>query len=115
MEVDGLWYIAKAIALAKGNEAAQQRISEYGKARYKKYHGSEDGWQELLAAAASETAPLPDFGSHQAGARAGGNGRGDRERGWRGEYVVLRLGVHPQPARSHSSQQGSGRESVKPY
>jgi len=62
MEVDGLWYIAKAIALAKGNEAAQQRISEYGKARHKKYHGSEDGWQELLAAAASETAPLPDFG-----------------------------------------------------
>ena len=61
MEVDGLWYIAKATALAKTNEAAQQRISEYGKTRYKKYHGSEDGWQELLAAAARETAPPPDF------------------------------------------------------
>jgi hypothetical protein len=47
--------------LAKDNEAAQQRIGDYGKARYKKYHGSEDGWQELLAAAAGQTAPPPDF------------------------------------------------------
>jgi tetratricopeptide (TPR) repeat protein len=62
MEVDGLWYIAKATALAKNNEAAQQRISEYGKARYKKYHGSDDGWQDLLAAAAGQAAPPPDFG-----------------------------------------------------
>jgi hypothetical protein len=62
MEVDGLWYIAKATALAKDNEAAQQRIGEYGKARYKKYHGSEEGWQELLAAAAGQAAPPPEFG-----------------------------------------------------
>lgn len=62
MEVDGLWYIAKATALAKNNEAAQQRISEYGKARYKKYHGSDDGWQDLLAAAVAQAAPPPDFG-----------------------------------------------------
>jgi tetratricopeptide (TPR) repeat protein len=62
MEVDGLWYIAKATALAKDNEAAQQRIGDYGKARYKKYHGSEDGWQELLAATAGQSAPPPDFG-----------------------------------------------------
>jgi tetratricopeptide (TPR) repeat protein len=62
IEVDGLWYIAKAAALAKDNEAAQQRISEYGKARYKKYHGAEDGWQELLAAAAGEAAPPADIG-----------------------------------------------------
>jgi tetratricopeptide (TPR) repeat protein len=62
MEVEGLWYIAKATALAKDNEAAQQSISAYGKARYKKYHGNEDGWQELVAAAAAETAPPADFG-----------------------------------------------------
>jgi tetratricopeptide (TPR) repeat protein len=61
MESDGLWYVAKAVALAKDNEAAQQRIGDYGKARYKKYHGSEDGWQELLAAAAGQSAPPPDF------------------------------------------------------
>lgn len=61
MEVDGLWYIAKATALAKDNDAAQQRIGDYGKAHYKKYHGSEDGWQELLAAVAGQTAPPPDF------------------------------------------------------
>jgi len=62
IEIDGLWYIAKATALAKDNDAAQQRIGEYGKARYKKYHGSEDGWPELLAAAAAQNAPPPDFG-----------------------------------------------------
>jgi tetratricopeptide (TPR) repeat protein len=61
IEVDGLWYIAKATALAKDNEAAQQRIGSYGKARYKKYHGGEDGWEELLAAAAGQAAPPPEF------------------------------------------------------
>jgi hypothetical protein len=61
MEVDGLWYIAKATALAKDNDAAQQRIGEYGKVRYKKYHGNEEGWQDLLAAAAGQAAPPPDF------------------------------------------------------
>jgi len=61
IEIDGLWYIAKATALAKDNEAAQQRIGTYGKARYKKYHGNEDGWDELLAAAAAQAAPPPDF------------------------------------------------------
>src|SRR5262249_57020327 len=52
IEIDGLWYIAKAVALTKDNEAAQQRIGEYGKARYKKYHGSADSCQELLPAPA---------------------------------------------------------------
>src|SRR5262249_60496212 len=61
VEVDGLWYIAKATSLAKDNEAAQQRIGEYGKARYKKYHSSADSWQELLAAAPGQATPPPDF------------------------------------------------------
>jgi hypothetical protein len=61
IEVDGLWYIAKATALAKDNEAARERIGSYGKARYKKYHGGEDGWDELLAAAAVQPAPPLDF------------------------------------------------------
>jgi tetratricopeptide (TPR) repeat protein len=61
IEVDGLWYIAKATALAKDNEAARARIGDYGKARYKKYHGGEDGWPELVAAAAAQAAPPPDF------------------------------------------------------
>ena len=61
IDVDGLWYIAKATALAKGNDAAQQRILAYGKARYKKYHGAEDGWDDLLAQAAAQPAPPADF------------------------------------------------------
>jgi hypothetical protein len=61
VDVEGLWYIAKATLLAKGNDAAQQRIVAYGKARYKKYHGGEDGWDELVAQATAQPAPPPDF------------------------------------------------------
>jgi hypothetical protein len=61
IDADGLWYIARATALAKGNDAAQQRIVAYGKARYKKYHGSEDGWDELVGQATAQAAPPADF------------------------------------------------------
>jgi hypothetical protein len=61
IDVNGLWYIAKAITLAEGNDAAQQRIVTYGKARYKKYHGSEDGWDELVRQAGAQAAPPADF------------------------------------------------------
>jgi hypothetical protein len=61
IDVDGLWYIAKATTLAKGNDAAQQRIVAYGKARYRKFHGSEDGWDELIAQATAQAAPPADF------------------------------------------------------
>jgi hypothetical protein len=61
IDAEGLWYIARAAMLAKGNDAAQQRIVAYGKARYRKYHGGEDGWDELLAQAAAQPAPPPDF------------------------------------------------------
>jgi tetratricopeptide (TPR) repeat protein len=61
IDVDGLWYIARAATLAKGNDAAQQSIVAYGKARYKKYHGGEDGWDELLGQVAAQAAPPPDF------------------------------------------------------
>jgi hypothetical protein len=61
IDVDGLWYIARAINLSKDNPTAQQSMTAYGKAKYKRYHGGEDGWDKLLAAAAA-TAALPlDF------------------------------------------------------
>ena len=44
MEVKGLWYIAKAYNLAANNVDAQKAISAYGQSKYKKYHGSADGW-----------------------------------------------------------------------
>jgi tetratricopeptide (TPR) repeat protein len=61
IDVNGLWYIAKATTMAQGNDAAQQRIVTYGKARYKKYHGAEDGWDELVGQVASQAAPPADF------------------------------------------------------
>ncbi len=58
---NGLWYIAKAINLAKGNEAAVKQIAPYGKSRYKKYHGGDDGWDQIVAAAASQNEPGPEI------------------------------------------------------
>lgn len=53
----GFWYIAKAYALAQGNAAGQKSIGDYGRAKYRKYHGSYDGWDQFLASVATQTAP----------------------------------------------------------
>jgi tetratricopeptide (TPR) repeat protein len=61
LDKNGFWYIAKAVNLAKGNDAALKQIAPYGKNRYKKYHGGEDGWDQIVAAAATQTAPGPEI------------------------------------------------------
>jgi hypothetical protein len=53
----GFWYIAKANQLAQGNAAAQKSISDYGKSKYRKYHGNYDGWDAFLASVAGQNAP----------------------------------------------------------
>jgi hypothetical protein len=53
----GFWHIAKAYHLAQGNAAAQKSIGDYGKSKYRKYHGNNDGWDQFLAGVASEKAP----------------------------------------------------------
>ncbi len=60
----GLWYIARAAALAGQNpqqQAQQQAIARYGRARYIKYHGGDDGWNELLQQAAASPQPPAGF------------------------------------------------------
>jgi tetratricopeptide (TPR) repeat protein len=52
---EGLFYIARASNLAQG--AGKDQIAKFGKSRYVKYHGSEEGWDDLLKTAA--TTPLP--------------------------------------------------------
>jgi hypothetical protein len=52
----GFWYIAKAYSLAPAGQAKTQ-IAAYGKFKYKKYHGSYDGWDQYLASAAGQSAP----------------------------------------------------------
>lgn len=59
MDVSGFWYLAKAINLAgaQKNDRAAQGIGAYAKAKYHQYHGSDEGWDQFVAAVASQTAP----------------------------------------------------------
>jgi hypothetical protein len=61
VDKNGLWYIARAyhLALAQGNAQAQQQFANYGKSKYRRYHGGNDGWDQFLASVAGQTA-LPD-------------------------------------------------------
>ena len=58
--VNGLFFIARAAVLAKGSPA-QAQIEAYGKSQYTKYHGSDQGWTDLLAQAQSQTVPPAGF------------------------------------------------------
>jgi tetratricopeptide (TPR) repeat protein len=56
-ESRGLFYIARAVNLAQGTPA-QAQIANFGRARYVSYHGSDEGWNDLVAQArAKKTAP----------------------------------------------------------
>ncbi|MGA8540433.1 MAG: hypothetical protein WB566_13095 [Terriglobales bacterium] len=54
-DVEGLFFIARASNLAQGD--GKTKIAQFGKSRYAKYHGSEDGWNDVLTMTA--TTPLP--------------------------------------------------------
>lgn len=55
----GLWYIAHAADVAPATAKAQ--IADYGRRKYAKYHGAEDGWTDLLAAAQATALPPQNF------------------------------------------------------
>lgn len=63
MDLGGLWYCSKAIALAQkqGNAQAVQGMLAYCKAKYKRYHGGDDGWDQFVASTANETALPTDL------------------------------------------------------
>ena len=58
--VDGLFFIARAANLATGSPA-QAQIQSYGQKQYKKYHGSEEGWTDVLATAKTNNVPPQGF------------------------------------------------------
>jgi tetratricopeptide (TPR) repeat protein len=58
-DVNGLFFIARASNLAQGDGKA--KIAGFGKSRYVKYHGNDEGWSDLLAKTASTQLPPPDF------------------------------------------------------
>lgn len=55
--LQGLWYIARATNLAPTPQYKQQ-IGEFGRRKYIKYHGGDDGWPDVLTAAASAPTPV---------------------------------------------------------
>ncbi len=59
-QLKGLWYIARAANLAPTPQYKQQ-ISEFGRRKYMKYHGGDDGWPDVLAKAQAAPTPGPDF------------------------------------------------------
>ena len=55
-QLNGLWFIARAANLAPSVAA----IAEFGKKSYNKFHGSDEGWDQLVAQA--KNSPLPPAG-----------------------------------------------------
>ena len=58
-DLDGLFFIARASNLAQG--AGKDQIAKFGKSKYNKYHGSEEGWSDVLALTATTTLPPANF------------------------------------------------------
>jgi hypothetical protein len=59
IDVTGFWYAAKAINLAasQNNGAAERGINQYAKAKYQRYHGNADGWEQFVQSVANQTFP----------------------------------------------------------
>jgi hypothetical protein len=59
-DVNGLFFIARAANLVK-DPAGKAQIIKFGHSKYVKYHGAEDGWNELVAQTATATLPPAGF------------------------------------------------------
>lgn len=64
-DMNGLWYCAKAMHLAEAqnNTKAVNSMVAYCKARYRKYHGSDEGWEQIVKSSTSQTALPANFAS----------------------------------------------------
>ncbi len=60
MNPEGFWFIVKAAQLAQG--PGQQQILEYGRKKYIRYHGKEDGWTDLVNQAKASPGVMPPAG-----------------------------------------------------
>jgi hypothetical protein len=59
-DVNGLFFMARAVNLVK-DPAGKAQITKFGHSKYVKYHGSEEGWNELLTLTATTTLPPAGF------------------------------------------------------
>jgi hypothetical protein len=60
MNPEGFWFVVKASQLAQGPGQAQ--ILDYGRKKYIRYHGSEDGWADLVKQAQASQSVMPPAG-----------------------------------------------------
>jgi hypothetical protein len=60
MNPEGFWFAIKAAGLAQGS--GQQQILDYARKKYIRYHGSEDGWADLVKQAQGSTSVMPPAG-----------------------------------------------------
>ena len=60
MNPEGFWFAVKAAGLAQGT--GQQQILDYARKKYIRYHGSEDGWADLVKQAQGSTSVMPPAG-----------------------------------------------------
>ncbi len=56
--INAIWFTARASVLAPTPQY-QQGIEKYAKSLYAKYHGGDDGWTDVLAAAKAGSSPIP--------------------------------------------------------
>jgi len=57
---EGFWFAIKASQMAQGQ--GQQQILDYARKKYMRYHGSEDGWADLIKQAQGSQSILPPDG-----------------------------------------------------
>src|ERR1700693_4145971 len=55
-EVNGLFFIARAVNLI-ADPTGKEQVKKFGRSKYMRYHGGENGWTDLLAQTAAT--PLP--------------------------------------------------------
>jgi len=63
VDVEGFWWLARAedLAGAQHNGAVQQAVANYARGKYAAYHGSDDGWNDIVIDAADKPAPPDGF------------------------------------------------------
>ena len=66
LDLNGLWYCSKAIQVAQSqnNGQAVKGMVAYCKAKYRRYHGGDDGWDQLVASAAAQSALPQNFAAN---------------------------------------------------
>jgi len=60
MNPEGFWFAIKAAGMAQGT--GQQQILDYARKKYIRYHGSDEGWADLVKQAQSSSSIMPPDG-----------------------------------------------------